>query len=55
VLVPGQLITRAVAEYVADLLRSQKRMEMHGIVHEGYQPCIRILKREEEKGLTRLS
>ncbi|HXU42503.1 MAG TPA: aminotransferase class I/II-fold pyridoxal phosphate-dependent enzyme, partial [Burkholderiales bacterium] len=55
VLVPGQLITRNVAEYVADLLRSQKRMEMHGIVHEGYAPCIRVLKPGEEKGLTRLS
>ncbi|HUQ24661.1 MAG TPA: aminotransferase class I/II-fold pyridoxal phosphate-dependent enzyme [Burkholderiales bacterium] len=55
VLVPGQLITRKVAEYVANLLRSQKRMEMHGIVHEGYVPCIRVLKNAEEKGLTRLS
>src|SRR5213075_1760027 len=54
VLVPGQLITRKVAEYVADLLRSQKRMEMHGIVHEGYQPCIRVLRPAEEKGLQRL-
>jgi arginine decarboxylase len=55
VLVPGQLITRKVAEYVANLLRSQKRMEMHGIVHEGYVPCIRVLKTAEEKSLTRLS
>jgi arginine decarboxylase len=55
VLVPGQLITRKVADYVANLLRSQKRMEMHGIVHEGYAPCIRVLKPAEEKGLTRLS
>jgi arginine decarboxylase len=55
VLVPGQLITRQVAEYVANLLRSQKRMEMHGIVHEGYVPCIRVLKTAEEKSLTRLS
>ncbi|HTM60310.1 MAG TPA: aminotransferase class I/II-fold pyridoxal phosphate-dependent enzyme, partial [Burkholderiales bacterium] len=54
VLVPGQLITRKVAEYVANLLRSQKRMEMHGIVHEGYVPCIRVLKPEEEKTLVRL-
>jgi arginine decarboxylase len=54
VLVPGQLITRKVAEYVANLLRSQKRMEMHGIVHEGYVPCIRVLKAAEEKSLTRL-
>jgi arginine decarboxylase len=54
VLVPGQLITRNVAEYVAGLLRSQKRMEMHGIVHEGYAPCIRVLKPGEEKALRRL-
>src|SRR3954467_3953439 len=55
VLVPGQLITRKVAEYVANLLRSQKRMEMHGIVHEGYVPCIRVLKPQEEKTLRRLA
>ena len=55
VLVPGQLITRNVAEYVANLLRSQKRMEMHGIVHEGYVPCIRVLKPQEEKTLRRLA
>jgi arginine decarboxylase len=55
VLVPGQLITGTVVEYVADLLRSTKRMEMHGIVHEGYVPCVRVLKPEEEKGLQRLS
>jgi hypothetical protein len=29
-------------------------MEMHGIVHEGYVPCIRVLKPEEERALTRL-
>jgi arginine decarboxylase len=55
VLVPGQLITREVAEYVANLLRSQKRMEMHGIVHEGYVPCVRVLKPDEEKGLRSLA
>jgi arginine decarboxylase len=51
VLVPGQLITRDIAEYLASLLRSQKRMEIHGIVYEGYQPCVRVLRVEEEKGL----
>jgi arginine decarboxylase len=51
VLVPGQVITREIAEYVASLLRSQKRMEMHGVVYEGYQPCVRVLKPAEEKGL----
>src|SRR3954470_5271254 len=54
VLVPGQLITGGVVEYLADLLRSTRRMEMHGIVHEGYVPCIRVLKPQEEKGLQRL-
>src|SRR5258706_10017541 len=55
VLVPGQLITSKIVDYVANLLRSQKRMEMHGIVHEGYAPCIRVLKPDEEKSLARLS
>jgi arginine decarboxylase len=54
VLVPGQLITATVVEYLANLLRSTKRMEMHGIAHEGYVPCVRVLKPEEEKGLQRL-
>ena len=54
VLVPGQLITGTVVEYLADLLRSTKRMEMHGIVHEGYVPCVRVLKPAEEKALQRL-
>src|SRR3954466_13964766 len=54
VLVPGQTITRQIAHYVGDLLHSHKRMEMHGIVYEGYLPCIRVLKTAEEKGLQRL-
>ena len=54
VLVPGQLITSRIVEYIADLLHSHKRMEMHGVVHEGYLPCIRVLKPEEEKSLQRL-
>ena len=35
VLVPGQLVTRSIVEYLGGLLHSHKRMEMHGIVHEG--------------------
>jgi len=54
VLVPGQLITAKIAAYLGDLLRSTKRMEMHGIVHEGYLPCVRVLKPAEEKGLQQL-
>ena len=55
VLVPGQLITAQIIGYLGDLLHSHKRMEMHGVVHEGYLPCIRVLKPEEEKGLQRLA
>jgi len=55
VLVPGQLITKSIVEYLGALLHSHKRMEMHGIVHEGYLPCIRVLKPEEERGLQRLA
>jgi arginine decarboxylase len=54
VLVPGQLITAKVVEYLGDLLHSTKRMEMHGVVHEGYIPCVRVLKPGEEKGLQQL-
>jgi arginine/lysine/ornithine decarboxylase len=55
VLVPGQVVTANIAEYVGNLLHSHKRMEMHGVVHEGYLPCIRVLKPEEEKSLQRLA
>ena len=55
VLVPGQVITSKIAEYLGNLLRSTRRMEMHGVVHEGYLPCIRVLKPAEEKGLARLA
>jgi arginine decarboxylase len=55
VLVPGQLITKNIVDYLGGLLHSHKRMEMHGVVHEGYLPCIRVLKPEEERGLARLS
>jgi arginine decarboxylase len=54
VLVPGQLVTRSIVEYLGGLLHSHKRMEMHGIVHEGYVPCIRVLKADEAAALQRL-
>ncbi|MEW6687786.1 MAG: aminotransferase class I/II-fold pyridoxal phosphate-dependent enzyme [Pseudomonadota bacterium] len=54
VLVPGQVITPRIAEYLAALLRSQKRTELHGIVFEGYQPCVRVLKPAEERSLRRI-
>src|SRR5262245_16940878 len=55
VLVPGQIVTREVVDYLAGLLRSQKRMELHGIVHDGYIPCLRVLQIAEERGLKRLA
>jgi len=55
VLVPGQLVTRAIVDYLGALLHSHKRMEVHGVVHEGYVPCIRVLKPAEEASLHRLS
>src|SRR5712691_7432056 len=54
VLVPGQVITREIAHYLAGLLRSQKRVELHGIVYDGYLPCLRVLKPAEERGLRRI-
>ncbi|HZS68305.1 MAG TPA: aminotransferase class I/II-fold pyridoxal phosphate-dependent enzyme [Burkholderiales bacterium] len=55
VLVPGQLITPKILEYLGRLLHSHKSLEMHGVVHEAYLPCIRVLKSAEERGLRRLS
>jgi arginine decarboxylase len=54
VLVPGQVITREIVQYLVGLLRSQKRVELHGIVYDGYLPCLRVLKPTEERSLSRL-
>ncbi|HVQ61397.1 MAG TPA: aminotransferase class I/II-fold pyridoxal phosphate-dependent enzyme [Burkholderiales bacterium] len=54
VLVPGQVITRDILQYLVGLLRSQKRVELHGIVYDGYLPCLRVLKPAEERGLRRI-
>src|SRR5438093_9806874 len=54
VLVPGQVITREIVHYLVGLLRSQKRVELHGIVYDGYLPCLRVLKPAEERGLRRI-
>jgi arginine decarboxylase len=51
VLVPGQVITPRITEFLAGLLRSQRRPELHGIVYQGYQPCVRVLKAAEERNL----
>jgi arginine decarboxylase len=54
VLVPGQVITAEITQYLAALLRSHKRVELHGIVYDGYVPCVRVLTPTDEKGLKRL-
>src|SRR5262245_22383827 len=54
VLVPGQVITTDVVHYLAGLLRSHKRVELHGIVYDGYIPCVRVLTPSDEKGLKKL-
>jgi arginine decarboxylase len=54
VLVPEQVITREISEYLAGLLRSQKRVEVHGVVYDGYLPCLRVLSVSEERGLRRM-
>jgi arginine decarboxylase len=55
VLVPGQVITEEIVLYLVNLLRSQKRVELHGIVYDGYLPCIRVLKHDEERSLAPLA
>jgi arginine decarboxylase len=54
VLVPGQVITQEVIHFLVGLLRSQKRIELHGIVYDGYLPCLRVLTATEEKTLKKL-
>jgi arginine decarboxylase len=54
VLVPGQVITPNIVTYLASLLRSHKRVELHGIVYDGYLPCVRVLTSSDEKGLKKL-
>ena len=53
-LVPGQVIAREIVQYLVGLLRSRKRVELHGIVYDGYLPCLRVPKPAEERSLRRL-
>jgi arginine decarboxylase len=54
VLVPGQVITTEVLDFLVGLLRSQKRMELHGVVYDGYLPCLRVLRSIEERTLKKI-
>jgi arginine decarboxylase len=55
VLVPGQVMSTEIMQFLLGLLRAQRRTELHGIVYDGYLPCVRVLKPAEERALTRLS
>ena len=37
-LVPGQVITRETVRFLLSLMRSHKRTDLHGVVHDGYTP-----------------
>ncbi len=54
VLVPGQVITAEIMNYLGALLRSHKRVELHGIIYDGYMPCLRVLTAADERGLKKL-
>jgi len=49
VLVPGQLITESIVEYLIRYLRVQNKVELHGVVYQGYFPSIRVLTASEER------
>ena len=37
-LVPGQVITRETVQFLLSLMRSHKRTDLHGVVHDSYTP-----------------
>ena len=43
VLVPGQRITDNIVDYLIRYLRVQNKVELHGVVYQGYVPSIRVL------------
>lgn len=55
VLVPGQLITENIVEYLIRYLRVQNKVELHGVVYQGYFPSIRVLTSAEEQRLAALA
>jgi len=52
VLVPGQLINDQVVEFLVRTLRVHGKVELHGIVFQGYLPAIRVLRAHEQKRLS---
>ena len=54
VLVPGQRITDNIVEYLVRYLRVQNKVELHGVVYQGYVPSVRVLSAHEEASLASL-
>ena len=54
VLVPGQRITANIVDYLVRYLRVQNKVELHGVVYQGYVPSIRVLTESEEGRLAPL-
>jgi arginine decarboxylase len=55
VLVPGQRITDNIVEYLIRYLRVQSKVELHGVVYQGYFPSIRVLSGAEQMRLAPLA
>ena len=55
VLVPGQLVTDNIVEFLIRYLRVQSKVELHGVVYQGYFPSIRVLTAAERNRLTALT
>jgi arginine decarboxylase len=51
VLVPGQRIAPNIIEYLIRTLRVQTRVELHGVVYQGYLPHVRVLTGAEQQRL----
>ena len=55
VLVPGQRVTDNIVEYLIRYLRVQSKVELHGVVYQGYFPSIRVLMGAEQLRLAPLA
>jgi arginine decarboxylase len=55
VLVPGQMISANIVEFLIRYLRVQNKVELHGVVYQGYFPSIRVLTASERQRLASLA
>jgi arginine/lysine/ornithine decarboxylase len=55
VLVPGQRITPNIVDFLVRYLRVQNKVELHGVVYQGYVPSIRVLMDAEERQIAALA